>query len=142
MNTISAIQPKRPQGNNWTRFDLPFQFDNNGYPVEGWMLEGQGITALSAVEVAHDPDQPDVGPEYHLSISRNGGRIDSQGAAWVLRQFGLEDATEDNHVPHGVARNFWRPVADNLSGIECGCKDEEPAMVEDKGDYIWRGTKS
>lgn len=45
---------------------------------------------------------------------------------------------EDNHVPYGIARNFWRPLAENLVGIECKCKEEEPAIVEDKGDYVWR----
>jgi len=23
--------------------------------------------------------------------------------------------------------------------IECACVDEEPAIAEDKGDFIWRG---
>ena len=41
--------------------------------------------------------------------------------------------------PNGCVRNFWRPVADHLSGYECPCVEHEPAMVEDKGDYVWRG---
>jgi hypothetical protein len=44
-----------------------------------------------------------------------------------------------NHVPSGRVRNFWRPVADHLSGYECPCVADEPAIREDKGDYVWRG---
>ena len=89
-----------------------------------------------------DGDRFDRGPEYHLSISRQTPagprRCTSEMARIVLRQFGLEGAEEDNHVPNGVVRNFWRPVADPLVGLECECKDEEPAIVEDKGDFVWR----
>ena len=46
---------------------------------------------------------------------------------------------EDNHVPGGFVRNFWRPVADRFSGYECACVATEPAIVEDKGDFVWRG---
>lgn len=95
---------------------------------------------LSAVEVAVERDGSSNGPEFHLSVSMGPGRrIDSKGAKWVKRQFGLEDATEDNHVQSGFVRNFWRPVADHLSGIECPCTETEPKMVEDKGDFVWRG---
>jgi hypothetical protein len=69
-------------------------------------------------------------------------RCDSNEAKWVLDQFGLEGAEEDNHVPFGIVRNFWRPVADKLVGIECQCKAEEPEIREDKGDFIWRPTSS
>lgn len=72
-------------------------------------------------------------------MSKNQRRCTSAEASFVLHHFGLEDAREDNHVPSGMVRNFWRPVNDNLSGYECPCVDEEPAMREDKGDFIWRG---
>jgi hypothetical protein len=95
---------------------------------------------MSAVETMSDEDK---GPEYHLSISKQVGgspnRCTSNEAKWVLDQFGLDGAEEDNHVPFGVVRNFWRTVATPLVGLECECKDEEPAVVEDKGDFIWRG---
>ena len=139
MKAESIIKPKRPAGHKgWSRAELPFNF-NMGFPIEGWFHSETGIQVLSAVEVVRDPGTVDLGPEYHLSISKNGGRCDSSEALWVLGQFDLTDAKEDNHTPHGIARNFWRPVADNLSGYECACKDEEPAIVEDKGDYVWRG---
>ena len=83
------------------------------------------------------------GPEYHLSISRQHRtlgtrRCTSEEARWVLVQFRLEGAKEDNHVPGGMVRNFWRPVADHLVGRECLCVADENAISEDRGDFIWR----
>ncbi|OTP79436.1 hypothetical protein PAMC26577_00815 [Caballeronia sordidicola] len=98
---------------------------------------------ISAVEVAAAEGGIDKGPEYHISISKQSkhgpGRCTTAEAVWVCGQFELLEAEEDNHVPNGVVRNFWRPVADRLVGIECACKGDEPAIVEDKGDFIWRG---
>lgn len=143
LNTQSLINPKRPSGEGWrpaTWWSCPPQLMAlGGYAVEPWE-HGNGLFVLSAVEVAApEPGEIPLGPEYHLSVSRHGNRCTSQEAKWVLRQFGLEDATEDNHVPSGRVRNFWRPVADHLSGHKCPCADIEPTMAEDKGDFIWRG---
>lgn len=138
----SVIQPKRPIVQNWRRatgWACPPQLAELGYPVEAWEHPSAGLFCLSAVEVAHEPGKPALGPEYHLSVSMNGQRCTAADALFALASFGLEDAKEDNHVPSGRVRNFWRPVADNLSGYECPCVDDEPAIREDKGDYIWRG---
>lgn len=138
----SVIQPKRPIVENWRRskdWVCPPQLAALGYPVEAWEHPSSGLFCLSAVEVAREPGKPDLGPEYHLSVSKNGQRCSSADSLFALYAFGLEDAKEDNHVPSGRARNFWRPVADNLSGYECPCVEEEPAIREDKGDYVWRG---
>lgn len=106
------------------------------------MHQGENLCVISAVEVAKDDDGIDRGPEFHISISLGGrSRCTSQQARAVLAIFGCDGAEEDNHVPNGVVRNFWRPVADRLVGIECACKADEPAMVEDRGDFVWRGTK-
>lgn len=140
MNSI--IQPKRPIIQGWRRatwWICPPALAELGYPVEAWEHAGTGLFALSAVEVAREPGKPDLGPEYHLSVSLNGQRCSSSDALWTLQSFGLTDAKEDNHVPSGRVRNFWRPVADHLSGFECPCVDDEPAIREDKGDYVWRG---
>jgi hypothetical protein len=96
---------------------------------------------MSAVEFIDDGKV--AGPEYHLSISRQHPtlgtrRCSSVEARWVLKQFRLEEATEDNHVPGGLVRNFWRPVADPMVGRECPCVEVENAIREDKGDYVWR----
>lgn len=141
MKLEPIIKPKRPTGLGWKRatwWECPPQLLELGYPVEPWE-HTNGLFVLSALEVAHEPGRPDLGPEYHLSVSMGGQRCSSADALWVLEQFGLSDAREDNHVPSGRVRNFWRPVADNLSGYECQCVAEEPAILEDKGDFVWRG---
>ena len=139
----SIIQPKRPTGRGWTRatwWQCPPGLAELDYPVESWEHKANWLFVLSAVEkVKPEPGEVDVGPEYHLSISAYGARCSTADAVWVLGQFDLADATEDNHVPSGVVRNFWRPVADNLSGFECPCQESEPAIREDKGDFVWRG---
>lgn len=146
MSIESIIKPKRPVLQGWRRASwwvCPPALAELGYPVEAWEHPSSGLFALSAVEVATpEPGHPALGPEYHLSISLNGCRCPSSDALFVLAGFGLEDAKEDNHVPSGFVRNFWRPVADRLSGYECACVDEEPAMREDKGDFVWRAAPS
>lgn len=137
----SIVKPKRPAGPGWKRVHNPNDalLDSMGYPHETWVHAGNCMFAISAVEVATDPGRPVLGPEYHLSISRQGERCTTADALWVLAQFDLLDAKEDNHVPSGRVRNYWRPVADHLSGYECPCTDEKPAVREDKGDFVWRG---
>lgn len=142
MSAQSIIQPKRPSLPGWSRatwWRCPPELAVLGYPVEAWEHRNTGMFALSAVEVASEPGKPALGPEYHLSVSRDGQRCTAGDALWVLNAFDLADAKEDNHVPGGKVRNFWRPVADNLSGYECPCVDDEPAIREDKGDFVWRG---
>lgn len=140
---VSIIQPKRPSLPGWrpaTWWQCPPQLAALGYPVEAWEHPGTGMFVMSAVEVAKpEPGEMPLGPEYHLSVSHNGARCTAGDALWVLHAFGLADAKEDNHVPSGKVRNFWRPVADHLSGYECPCVDSEPAVREDKGDFVWRG---
>lgn len=138
----SIINPKRPTKSGWSRsigWKCPPQLAAMGYPIEAWEHQN-GMFVLSAVEVpTPEPGSEPLGPEYHVSVSNGGHRCTSAEALWVLAQFDLTDATEDNHVPSGRVRNFWRPVADRLSGYVCPCQEHEPAMREDKGDYVWRG---
>ena len=138
MNSI--IKPKRPTISGWVQTATPPAWVSLGYEIEAWFHPDSRLCVFSAVEVAKDEDGIDRGPEYHISISKDGRkRCSSYEAQQVLKQFGLAGAEEDNHVPHGIVRNFWRPVADNLVGLECVCKKTEPAIVEDRGDYVWRG---
>jgi hypothetical protein len=133
------IQPKRPHGQGWRRIagSLP-GFERVAHAV--WAHDANGLGVISAVEVAAEAAHlPPLGPAYHISISRFGERCSGADALWVLNEFGLLDAQEDNHVPGGKVRNFWRYVADNLSGYECACVAVEPAIREDRGDYVWRG---
>ena len=135
---IDIISPLAPKGNGWIEHVVPAVIVRLGYPARAFYHAATRVQVISAVEVAKDKDGIDRGPEYHVSISRNQTRIDSEGAKWVLAQFGLDGAEEDNHAPDGFVRNFWRPVADRLVGLECACKAEESAVVEDKGDFVWR----
>lgn len=137
----SIIKPKAPRLNNGWRL-LP-EVDKRftiGYEGFAYRHIDSGILIISAVEVVVDKDSIERGPEYHISISKsNQQRCSSSEAGWVLNQLGLEGAEEDNHVPNGFVRNFWRPVAEKLIGIECACKESEPVMKLDKGDFVWRG---
>jgi hypothetical protein len=143
---VSLVSVKRPVVAGWR--ELP----REAIPREAWQSarrvmrayfhEGYSLAVMSAVEYINDGKVD--GPEYHLSISRQHRtlgtmRCSSREARVVLRQFGVEEAIEDNHVPGGKVRNFWRPVADPMVGRPCPCADTENAMVEDNGDYVWRG---
>jgi hypothetical protein len=133
------IQPKRPRDPGWRQLagTLP-GFADVAHTV--WAHDANRIGVISAVEVAAEaPGMPPLGPAYHVSVSRFGERCTSGDALWVLAQFDLLDAKEDNHVPSGKVRNFWRYVADDLSGHQCACVEVEPAIREDRGDYVWRG---
>jgi hypothetical protein len=134
----SIIAVLRPKGPGW--IEIPGADQLSEFPARAFSHR-DGLFVISAVETMADEDK---GPEYHISISRpiRPGRIrrcDTNDARWVLQQFGLDGAEEDNHVPAGKVRNFWRTVATPLIGMECECKAEEPAIVEDKGDFVWRG---
>jgi hypothetical protein len=142
MTIESVIKPLFPVGDGWEYWEQVTI--EPGYPCHRWCHGKSHLQVLSAVEVVRDKDGIDRGPEYHLSISKidwsrgQPKRCTSAEAQWVLAQFKLEGAEEDNHVPGGVVRNFWRTVAEPLIGLECACKADEPAMVEDKGDFVWR----
>ena len=136
----SIISPKEPvDKRGWRKLPTPPSWVSLGYAAVAFENDSHQVTVISAVEVADGLTADKKVPQYHLSISSYDGRAPLHLAMWVLGQFDLIDAEEDNHVPGGMARHFWRPVADKLSGIECECKDSEPVIVEDKGDYVWRG---
>ncbi|MFC4727104.1 hypothetical protein [Coralloluteibacterium thermophilus] len=136
----TIIAPRAPAtGRGWSELPRPPSFATLGYTARAFRHAQRGLLVISAVEVAKDADGVDRGPEYHLSVSREPGRrCSSADARQVLRDFDLDEAEEDNHVANAIVRNFWRPVADRFVGMECGCKAEETAIVEDRGDYVWR----
>jgi hypothetical protein len=145
----SVIQPLVPIGSHWVPVPVPMA--TSGFPCTAWigpLDQHRYVQLFSAVEIVRELGQPDVGPEYHVSIAcrrtypyadRGPERIDSSDARAVLAQFGFDGWTEDNHVAGGVVRSFWRPVAEPLVGWVCRCVDEEPAVREEKGDFVWRG---
>lgn len=138
----SIIPPKKPGAGTsraWVQLPTPPEFGAYGYEAIAFRNVSAGINVISAVEVAKDADGIDRGPEFHVSISKDGRkRCSSSEAREVLRVFDMGGAEEDNHVPGGFVRNFWRPVADRFVGLECACKESEPAIREDKGDFVWR----
>lgn len=103
-----------------------------GFPAERWVTP-LGHVAVTAVEVVPNDGGENLGPEYHVSISFRGGRVPSEDVPLLLKLCDMEG--EDNHVG-GVARNFWKPVAGELAGYICPCKDTEHAITE--GDFVWR----
>ena len=144
---VSVIAPLRPVASvlsEWDQVGVPAPARRYGYPVEAWYHRLNRLSVLSSVEGAIERVGHSVGPEYHISVSSRGllaGRLEralSYEAKWVLAQFGLDGAREDNHVPHGVVRNFWRPVAESFVGRECPCVATEVEIRENKGDFIWR----
>ena len=137
--TVCPVKVLMPKGPGWREIPMDKRF-TLGYPSRAF-IHTSNLAVISSVEVASEPGM-DKGFEYHVSISKQStsgsGRCTSNEACWVLKQFDLDGAEEDNHVPGGIVRNFWRPVANNLVGIECPCKEAEPEVKEDKGDFIWR----
>lgn len=140
--TVSLIQVRRPRFADWRECPLDaLRWRHTNGPIRSFFHDKSSLAVLSAVEYVADGNAD--GPEFHISISRQHRtlgtrRCSSTEARWVLKQFGLEEAVEDNHVPGGLVRNFWRPVADAMVGYECHCVAGEPAIVEDRGDYVWR----
>lgn len=137
--TISIVPVLIPAGPGWEEVPINQKY-SMGFPIRAFIHRESGLSVLSAVEVMADENK---GPEYHVSISKQSrikgpSRCDSNEAKWVLEQFKLAGAEEDNHVPSGMVRNFWRTVAEPLIGLECPCKESEPVIREDKGDFIWR----
>ena len=139
---LSLISVKRPRLSGWREVPVAGSpMAAAGHPVRAFFHDKHALAVITAVEFIDDGTVD--GPEYHLSISRQHRtlgtqRCTSEEARWALVQFGIPEATEDNHVPGGLVRNFWRPVADPMVGRACLCVEGENAIVEDKGDYVWR----
>jgi hypothetical protein len=139
------IKPPRPTGGGWVQWPWiqPAGY-SRPYAIERWYNRGQEMQVLSAVEVVK-PEGAAARPEFHISVSGLEHqalvpyRCSDSRARWALKAFGFEGWLEDNHVPGGLARNFWRPVADPLVGEVCPCVATEPAIREMQGDYVWRG---
>lgn len=135
----SIIKPLTPRGTGWKELPADQRF-TMGFPLRCFLHEESRLFVMSAVETMANEDK---GPEYHISVSKAIapgiiGYADSNETKWILEQFKLEGAEEDNHAPNGKVRNFWRTIATPLIGMECKCKDDEPEIKANKGDYIWR----
>lgn len=133
----NILKPKTPhEGSGWIHIGVIK--DRNGYDQYHY-VHRDGFTAISALEVADGIVRQEAIPQYHLSIAKMPGmRCTSQEAKCILKHFGMDDALEDNHAPGKFIRSFWLPVDENKIGIDCHCVENEPAVILDKGDYIWR----
>lgn len=129
----SVLNPKLPNNNLWQAQEVEQVSD---YPAIGFYHPRLKLFVISAVEVA----EVEIGPEYHISISKYAGpysrprRCTMPEAQMVLKQFGAQGAKEDNHS--SIIRSFWMPVNESLIGQECECKDQEAVIRE--GDFEWR----
>lgn len=129
----AVLQPKLPNNPAWRAFQVAVKTD---YPAIGFYHARLDLYVISAVEVA----EQEIGPEYHVSISKTKGpfsqprRCSLAEAKLVCKQFGMEGAKEDNHS--SIIRSYWMPVNESLIGIECECKDQEAVIRE--GDFEWR----
>lgn len=144
------LQPFRPTRGGWAEWptdELVAQWHGmKPYVIERYYSRGEEAQVLTAIEMVHEDGTivAPLRPEYHLSVSglkwmaTQPYRVSESRARWLLRQFGAEGFTEDNHAPHGIARNYWRPVADQFAGQICECVKSESAIKEMKGDYVWR----
>ena len=137
----SIVSVRRPRVSGWREVPVDNLVVDAKGPTRAFFHDASSLFVISAVEFVDDGKVD--GPEYHVSISRQHHslgtrRCSSTEARWVLVQFGMDGALEDNHVPSGAVRNFWRPVAESLVGRECLCVADENAIREDRGDFVWR----
>lgn len=136
------IQPLAPSGPDWLPYGDVRATLRSAYPVTAWENRVLKLFVMSAVEVATDTDRISRGPEYHISVSKQihrglPTRCSREEGEFVLREFGhLDGWEEDNHIPNGQVRNYWRAVAENMIGRKCACKESEHLVVE--GDFEHR----
>jgi len=137
----------RPPSEQWEQWPVSVAgFEVKPIVAERYYCESHRVQVITSLECVQPEDGTPARVEYHLSVSAidvDGSvmRADEQLAQWALRQFGFAGGLQDNHVPSGRVRNYWRPIADPLQGQECPCVDDEPAMIEMQGDYTWRGAR-
>lgn len=140
------VHPLRPRGGGWVQWPTDTSgWETQPYAIERWYNRGEETQILTAIEIILPEGSTETRPEYHVSISglkygaSKNYRCSDSRARWILKQFGLDGWFEDNHVPDGLVRNYWRPVAEPKVGEICACVEHEPAMREMQGDYVWRG---
>lgn len=97
------------------------------------------LRVISTLTVALLPDGSGSGPQWHVSVSRHGGRAKPHEVTRVLRDFDMTTAEEDNHHP-GKARHFWMPV-DPAHRVDCECKSDETVVLDTADNYAWSNTQ-
>lgn len=128
---MSAISVERmPSGTNWQyagRIRMPLS--------EALVFDHRAkVRVLSAVEMVQNEDGR-VTREWHVSVSHNGGIPDNLVMEMVRRDFGMQDAFEDNHQP-GIVRNLWLAIDPADRKPQCDCVANE--RPHEQGCRIWR----
>jgi hypothetical protein len=85
------------------------------------------------------------GWEWSVAVSMVGavgGRPGDEEMARVRRDFGMEEALEDNHSPGKLTRVIWLNTDPDLRR-PCPCEETEvavvlPAGMDGTGVYVWR----
>lgn len=93
-----------------------------------------GAHVLSAVELVEAEDGS-VTEEWHVSVSFNGGIADNLMMSMVRRDFGMEEAFEDNHQ-RGIVRNLWLAINPRDRKPQCSCVGNE--KPHEQGCRLWR----
>lgn len=136
------LQPIRPTKGVWIQWEVSGALEQQCYAVERYYNQALEVQVITAIEALEQPDRS-TRFEYHISVTgcraqtHRVYRCSDQTAKCALEMFGFTNYAEDNHVPGGLARNYWRPVVETQDP-GCECFDTEPKIIEDKGDYIWR----
>ncbi len=129
-----ATHERIPHGYGWLRRKISMP---NVVSASVWMY-GK-LIVISALEIAVYPDKAGgAGPQWHISVSRNGRRPKDSDTLKALRCFRMMGSEEDNHHP-GNARHFWLPC-DPEHRVTCECKEEEKTVVDQDG-YRWTTPK-
>lgn len=130
--------PKRPWRSGWQR--LPSLRDR--IELHRWWHARERLLVVSSAPVAEF--RGELRPQWQVSASKVfvGGherRPTDDEVAFVLREFRIVGAEEDNHMP-GLARHFWM-LCDLAPGDEmgCECKEGEETVVEPDG-FKWQRT--
>jgi hypothetical protein len=118
------VTPKAPTSVRWQRV---------ASVSCGEIWQSGPLRVISALDIANLP-KGGVGPQWHISVTRNGKRASDLELRRALRAFDMVGAEEDNHHP-GNARHFFMPV-DPAERVECECKTTEETVVERDG-YRW-----
>lgn len=107
------------------------------WTLRGWDETSKGFRWENAMNVIaiSSIHEIDGKPQYHVSFSDRGVRIAQGWMEALLKQWQIEDFEEDNHVPNGQVRNYWKPFDPELK--ECQCKQTE-VPHEEEGGYVWR----
>lgn len=94
------------------------------------------VRVISCVELAEYAESVGggTGPQWHISITRQGERATDRDLSMVAKAFGLPRVEEDNHHP-GKVRHLWCPV-DPQKRVDCECKTTEVTITEPDG-YRW-----